>query len=71
MKIETQVAFIRQYLKTHKRGITSIEAFYKFSITRLSAIIYVLKKSGEDIYSVTETNPVTGTHYSRYRIVED
>ena len=34
---------VYQYLKTHK-GITSVQAFELFGATRLSAIIYNLRK---------------------------
>ena len=36
---------VYQYLKTHK-GITSMQAFELFGATRLSAIIYNLRKYG-------------------------
>ena len=36
---------VYQYLKTHK-GITSMQAFELFGVTRLSAIIYNLRKYG-------------------------
>lgn len=36
---------VYQYLKTHK-GITSVQAFELFGATRLSAIIYNLRKYG-------------------------
>lgn len=40
----TQIDDIEKYLKTHKRGITSIEAFERFGATRLSGVIWQLKK---------------------------
>ena len=38
------VGRILSYLKTHKGGITSMQAFEKFGVTRLSSIIFVLRK---------------------------
>lgn len=39
---------IFEYMKTHD-GITSMEAFKLFGVTRLSAIIFYLRKKGHDI----------------------
>lgn len=44
---------VLEYLKTHKKGITSIQAFEMFGATRLSAIIFNLKKFGYIIESST------------------
>lgn len=59
---------VLDWLKTHA-GITSMEAFENFGATRLSAIIFNLKKSGHNI----ETVMVDGkdrfgnrTRYARY-----
>lgn len=35
---------VLNYLKRHKKGITSMEAFDMFGATRLSAIIFTLRK---------------------------
>lgn len=43
MRIETQTMDVLSYLKTHKRGITSKQAWEKFGITRLSAVIHRLR----------------------------
>lgn len=47
----TQKEKIIKYMKTHKRGITSMDAF-RFGCTRLSGQIFTLRKNGYDI--VTE-----------------
>lgn len=48
----TQIGEIKNYLKTHKRGLTSMQAFELFGATRLSAIIYDLRyKHGMNIIS--------------------
>lgn len=40
---KTQTSEIKKYLETHKKGLTSYEAFELFGATRLSAIIYQLR----------------------------
>lgn len=63
MKKTTQKLAILNYLKTHKKGITSKEAFEKFGATRLSGIIFVLThKNGYKINAVYESVP---TRYGR------
>ena len=47
--MKTQTERVLQYLKKHK-GITSMEAFEMFGITRLSAVIFELRRKYE-IYS--------------------
>lgn len=62
-------------LKVLKSGdtISSMEAFAEFGITRLSAIIFDLRKRGYDITSTDEktTNRFGGTVvFSRYKLEE-
>lgn len=38
---------VLEYLKSHKRGITSMQAFQLFGVTRISAIIFNLRKEYE------------------------
>ena len=48
----SQIAFIGNYIKKHKMGISSKEAF-EFGITRLSAVIYILRhERGYEIENV-------------------
>lgn len=56
---------VLNYIKNHKRGITSMEAFEKFGATRLSAIIFVLRKNHE-IVSITEEGVDRYGHEVRY-----
>ena len=51
----TQYELVLNHLKNHKNGITSMDAFQKYGITRLSGTIYNLKKDGYKISSTTET----------------
>jgi hypothetical protein len=56
---------VRAYLVDHKEGITSWDAIQLFRATRLSAIIFNLRKEGFVIDSVPETS-LEGAHYVRY-----
>lgn len=53
---QTQTNDIKRYIETHKKGITSLEAIEMFGATRLSSIIFCLRKQGMNI--VTETKNV-------------
>jgi hypothetical protein len=50
----TQIQAVLNYLQTHK-GLTSMQAFEKFGATRLSAIIFVLRRRGFTIINVDRT----------------
>lgn len=50
-KQKTQWKDVLEYLSTHE-GISSMEAWELFHITRLSAVIFVLRKRGYDIDTV-------------------
>ena len=56
VEVRSQRKDVLKYLKTHKRGLTQMDAYTKFPapITRLSAVIYDLRKQGYDIESVDE-----------------
>lgn len=45
----TQKRMVLSDLKRSKRGITSLKAFEKYGITRLSAVIFELRDEGYDI----------------------
>lgn len=64
-----QREIVLDYLKKSKKGITSMEAFKKFGITRLSSVIYDLRNNDNNIVSVQESDynrNGTLTHYVRY-----
>lgn len=66
-KVDTQNQLILDYLKKHPAGITSMEAFQLFGITRLSARIFNLRDQGNIIASnIIEVN----TRYGKKRIAE-
>lgn len=64
---------ILHHLKTCK-GITSKEAFELYGVTRLSAIIFNLRKAGFNIQSITRTGKTRyglPCHFSEYRLKKD
>lgn len=64
----SQRKVVYQYIKTHKNGISSMEAF-DFGITRLSAIIFDLRADGIDIESIPcqcKNRYGHNTNYVRY-----
>lgn len=51
----TQYELVLNHLQENKKGITSMEAFKKYGITRLSGTIYNLKHDGYNIRTTSET----------------
>lgn len=71
MERMTQRRAVLNYLMEHGT-ITSMEAFEKFGATRLSAIIFDLRRQGYGIFTnmVETTNRFGQTlKYARYRLV--
>ena len=69
----TQTQAVLEWLKTGN-SISSYEAFKELGVTRLSAIIFTLRKKGYDITSEDEktVNRFGGTVvFSRYKLEED
>lgn len=70
----TQTDVLLKYLKEHSEGITSKVAFEEFGITRLSGLIFNLKKKG---YPITSEEEAVKTRYggtsivARYRLEGD
>ncbi len=65
MKKKTDMV-LAQLKRAPKKGVTSLEAFDKWKVTRLSSIIYNLKKRGYDI--TTEIRYEKGVGYAVYRL---
>lgn len=64
----TQKQTILKHLKQHK-SITTMTAFSKYGITRLSEYIRVLRSEGLNIPEVDwKVNPNTGNRYGTYRL---
>lgn len=55
---------VLNYMRTHQ-GITSMDAFRKLGITRLSARIHDLRDAGFTITMLWETSE-SGSRYGRY-----
>jgi len=60
---------VRDYLESG-RPLTSWEAIEKWRITRLAAIIDLLKKEGMNIVSEMKKNFNTGKKYAEYRSLD-
>ena len=43
------------YLRLHKEGMTSLDAMKKFGIMQMPKRIWILRRMGYDIESITET----------------
>lgn len=74
MAKKSQTSEILEYMRNNKDGITSWEAFERFGATRLSAIIFELKRRGEKIESadkVVTTRYGRNVTVSRYYLVSD
>lgn len=59
-----QQDLILKYMQTHKKGITSKIAFENFGATRLSGVIFNLKRKGHNIVATRETVPTRYGHTS-------
>lgn len=74
MKEMKQHEMVLEYLKSHKKGMTSLDAFNLFGIMQMPKRIWILKKLGYNIQKKTENGvnrfgkPV---HYTRYTLVEE
>lgn len=69
MEKRTQKSDILRYLKTHKKGLTQLEATNKFGCLRLGGVICQLRKEGYDIASeplVVKTRYKTTSNCVRY-----
>ena len=52
VKLSGSTGRILEYLKTHKKGISSMQAFEMFGVTRISSIIFNLREYGYNIESI-------------------
>ena len=69
--MESQNKKILNHLQTHKTGITSMEAFRKYGITRLSARISNLRDMDFNIKTTIETkrnDEGNVVNYARYTL---
>lgn len=63
---ETKQAKVLKYIQKHDNGITSMVAFWRFGITRLSAHIFELRKKGYNICTKKEPNKLSDGYHGRY-----
>lgn len=68
---ETQQQKVLKYIKKNKDGITSMKAFWRFGITRLSGHIFELRKKGYNICTIKEPNKFTEGYHGRYVYLGD
>lgn len=72
--MKTQKEAVANHLKNHKNGITSKDAFERYGITRLSAIIFDLRRDGWAISTISESMKNRYGHttvYARYKVNAD
>ena len=72
--MDSQNKKILNYLKTHKRGLTSFDAFRMWGITRLSARIMDLRSANYNIDSNIQTKKNSEgqtVRYAAYVLKED
>ena len=66
----SQKDVVLQYLKTHK-SITSLQAFEKWHITRLAAVIFDLRQLGYNIITAEQTTETKfgACTYAKYTLL--
>ena len=72
-KGNSQLKQVLDYLQEHG-SITSWDAIMKFRITRLSSVIYLLRRRGYDIKSTMvdfTTDDGRTSHYAKYTLVTE
>ena len=65
------VGRVLEYLKKHESGITSMQAFNMFGATRLSAIIFILRKEYiiDNVPCESKNRYGEKVYYDRYVLV--
>jgi hypothetical protein len=68
----TQKEVVLNHLKSHT-GITSMEAYSEYKITRLADVVFRLKKDGHKISSLDRTTETQygPTKFVEYRLVKE
>ena len=65
----SQESKVLEHLKKYK-SITSMDAFRLYEITRLSAVVFDLRKHGHKIITIPEKSK-SGSNYARYYLRKD
>ena len=71
---DTQVQDVLKWLRENRQGLTQMDAFGLFGITRLSSVIKSLRDAGYSIETVREcglNRKGKKTYYGRYFLIED
>jgi hypothetical protein len=68
----SQALIVQEHMEKHG-SITSMEAFRLYDITRLSAAIFVLRRSGVDVGATIEVSNKSGRnkYFKRYFIIKE
>lgn len=62
---------VLNHLRKHRKGITSMQAFWKYRITRLSDRIFKLRHRGYHILTIMEDNKFVVGKHARYVLVKE
>ena len=68
---KTQVQIVLDYLREHEKGVTSMYAFWRWRITRLSDKIFRLRNKGYHIVTMKEKNTFIPGYHGRYVLLEE
>ena len=68
---KTLIERILNYLRNHRKGITSMKAFWLFRATRLSGQIFVLRQRGFVIQTIMEDNVFRPGQHARYVLIKE
>lgn len=67
----TQKEIVVKYLRNHRKGLTSMKAFWLFRMTRLGARIYELRQKGYVIHTIREDNTFIPGQHARYVLIKE
>ena len=67
----TQKETVVKYLRNHRKGLTSMKAFWLFRITRLGARIHELRRKGYVIQTMMEDNKFCPGQHARYVLLKE
>jgi len=68
---KTQKEMVIRYLRKHRKGLTSMTAFWLFRMTRLGARIHELRNKGYIIQTITEDNKLCPGTHARYVLLKE
>lgn len=68
---KTQGQIVINYLRKHRKGLTSMKAFWLWRMTRLGARIYELREKGYIIQTMMEDNTFCPGQHARYVLIKE